>query len=87
MSVLPSRNNRSVQELERSGVDVRALRSHGLTSVEIENAVRLVDDAYLASQTIDLGAVRSQGNRIIASRFRAAERFARAVGQATWLRL
>ena len=87
MSVLPSGNDRSSQESNRGSVDVRALRSHGLTSIEIQNAIRFVDDGRFANQATELADARSRGARILAGRFRAAQQFRREVGERLWLRL
>lgn len=87
MPILPSRNDRLSDKPQRGDVDVRALRSHGLTNVEIRNAVRLVDDAHLANQIAELTWIKSNRSRILTAHFRAADRFIADVGGRFWLRL
>lgn len=93
MSVLPSRNDRSVQEFERRGVDVRTLRSHDLTRGASEAANPLELQGQSISRTAnshfrrEVADSEREYRRILAKRFLAADRFTRAVGQAIWLRL
>jgi hypothetical protein len=86
MSILSTGDDRRVQERERGSVDVRALRSHGLTSVEIESAKRLVDESHFNNQLAELSEIRSFGARVLASRFRASERFRADVGDRIWFK-
>lgn len=81
MSVLPSRNNRAVPQLDGHGLVMRPLRMHDLARDGQAKGNPTRDDSRLRHQ------FAVAGRWIFGQRFKAAERFARDIGQAIWLRL
>lgn len=84
MSILPPRNNRTLSQLDGDGVGVRAMRNHDLARDESEATTARAAHSHFRREVADS---EQEYRRILAERFRTAERFVRNVGQAIWLRL